>query len=209
MIYEIRTYELRAGTVPTWVKRFEDGLPTREKYSKLGGFWTTEIGQLNTVTHLWPYEDMKHREEARAAAAKDASGKWPPKGDDCILTQESEIINPSPFMRPLNGSVQQLGGVYELRIYTYQNGAPPKVINAWSPVVGKREQFSPLLLSGFSELGGLNRWFHLWPYKDLAARVAVRAEAAKANIGWPAPTSEWVMHQKNMILIPSSFSPLR
>ncbi len=209
MIYEIRTYELRAGTTGMWAKRFEDGLPAREKFSKLGGFWTTEIGQLNTVVHLWPYEDMKHRDEVRTAAAKDTSGTWPPKGDDCIISMQSDIILPSPFMRPLGASVQELGGVYELRVYTYQNGAAPKVIKAWSPVVGNREQFSPLVLSGFSETGGLNKWYHLWPYKDLAERVRVRAEASKANIGWPAPTSEWVQHQQNWIMIPASFSPLR
>lgn len=208
MIYELRTYELKVGTVNTWVQRFRDGLPTREKYSKLGGFWTTDIGPLNQVIHLWPYEDMKHRDEVRVAAAKDGSGMWPPKGDDCILNMQSEIILPAPFMRPLDGTVQELGSVYELRYYDYEIGAMPKVFKAWEPMVAAREKYSPLVLCGQTELGTLNKFFHLWPYKDAGDRARIRGEVVKAGI-WPPPTSEWVLHQNNKLMIPTDFSPLR
>lgn len=37
MIYELRTYTLYPGRVPEFLETVENGLPVREKYSKLGG----------------------------------------------------------------------------------------------------------------------------------------------------------------------------
>ncbi len=47
MIYEVRTYTLRPGTVPEFEERYEKRLPTRLRHSKLGGFWHTDFGPLN------------------------------------------------------------------------------------------------------------------------------------------------------------------
>ena len=57
MIYEIRTYDLRPGSVPEVIKRFGEGYEHRTKYSELAAFWYTEIGPLNQIIHIWPYED--------------------------------------------------------------------------------------------------------------------------------------------------------
>ena len=206
MIYAMRTYTLKPGTVPIFEERFAESLPFREKYSKLGAFWHTEIGPLNQVIHVWPYDDLQQRYQVRTAAIKDASGKWPPKGEDVLLRMESEILLPAPFMRPL-GEPQALGGVYELRIYTYQVGAIPRVVELWSQAIPFRERYSPLAACWISELGGLNRFFHLWPYKDLAARAQIREEAMKDS-HWPPPTREWLVSQENELLVPAAFSPL-
>ncbi|MSQ09457.1 MAG: hypothetical protein EXR52_00400 [Dehalococcoidia bacterium] len=208
MIYELRSYDLKVGTTATYMKRFGEGLPTREKYSKLAGFWSTDVGPLNQVIHLWVYEDMKHRDDVREASAKDTSGQWPPKGDDCIVHMESEIILPAPFMRPLDGTPQELGGIYELRYYDYQVGSTGKVYKTWEPMIPAREKLSPLALCGFTELGGLNKFFHLWPYKDMNERLRIRREAVVQGI-WPPPTSDWVIRQQNKIMFPAPFSPLR
>ena len=208
MIYELRTYELKVSMVNTWIKRFADALPVREKYSKLLGFWTTDISSpLNQVVHLWGYEDLKARTEARAAAAKDPAGVWPPKGDDAVVTQESVIITPAPFMRPLDGTPQELGGVYELRYYDYEVHKIPEVYKIWAGMIDAREKLSPLVLCGESEIGGLNRFYHLWPYKDPNERARIRRDAVAQGI-WPPPTSQWVQHQNNKLMVPAAFSPL-
>ena len=54
MIYEVRTYTLKPGSVAKFEENFAAALPHREKYSKLGAFWHTEIGPLNQVIHVWP-----------------------------------------------------------------------------------------------------------------------------------------------------------
>ena len=65
MIYEVRTYGLRPGSIPEVEKRFAEALPHREKYSKLGALWHTELGPLNQIVHVWPYESLDQRAELR------------------------------------------------------------------------------------------------------------------------------------------------
>jgi hypothetical protein len=42
MIYEVRTYTLRPGSVAEFEERFAKRLALREQHSKLGAFWHTE-----------------------------------------------------------------------------------------------------------------------------------------------------------------------
>jgi heme-degrading monooxygenase HmoA len=203
MIYEMRTYLLKPGSVAQFEERFAEALPHREKYSKLGAFWHTEFGPLNHVIHVWPYEDLNQRASIRAEAAKDPN--WPPQTSDLVLNMESEIMIPAPFMRPLGH--QHLGNIYEMRIYTYQSGAIPEVLRRWSEAVPHREKYSPLGACWYSELGGLNKFYHIWPYKDIAERNRIRAEASK-DPHWPAPTREFMVSQENQLLVPAAFSPM-
>ena len=205
MIYEVRTYTLKPGNVAKFEENFAKALPYREKYSKLGAFWHTDIGPLNQVIHVWPYESVNERNEIRAEASKDPN--WPPKNDpDMYVSQESEIWNPAPFMRPMGGD-QALGNIYEMRIYTYRSGSMAEVIKRWAEAIPHREEFSPLAAAMSSELGGLNKWMHVWPYKDLAERDRIRAESRKSP-HWPPPTGEFLLAQENKMLIPASFSPM-
>ena len=71
MIYEVRTYTLSPGKVAEFEERFAKRLPTREKHSKLGGFWHTDLGPLNQVIHVWPFEDLQQRQNVRDAMAAD------------------------------------------------------------------------------------------------------------------------------------------
>ena len=204
MIYEVRTYTLEPGTVPQFEESFSEALPHREKYSPLAAFWHTDIGTLNQVVHVWGYEDLLEREKIRAEAAKDPN--WPPRDTSMIMTMESEIWNPASFMRPLGGG-QELGNVYEMRVYTYKPGSIPELLSRWEKALPWREQFSPCVAAMHSELGGLNRWMHIWPYKDLNHRDEIR-KASSGTPNWPSGAPGRI-RQENKILIPASFSPMR
>ena len=205
MIYEVRTYNLQPGSVPAFEENFAKALPYREKFSPLGAFWHTEIGPLNQVIHAWPFEDLAERTRIRAEAAKNPN--WPPKNPpEMYISMESEIFTPAPFMRPLAGR-QALGNFYEMRTYTYQTGAMPEVIKRWAEAVPHREEFSPLAAAWHTELGGLNKWVHIWPYKDLAERDRIRASAMESPHR-PAQTREFLIKQETKILVPASFSPM-
>jgi NIPSNAP len=143
MIYEVRTYTLRPGTVAEFEERYAKRLPLREKHSKLGGFWHTEFGPLNQVVHVYPYDDLRHRSTVRAAMAQDAARNALPGGGDLIVAQEAEIMNPAPFMRALGSRDYGTGNVYEMRTYTYAPGDIPKVLEAWGKAIEAREKFSP------------------------------------------------------------------
>jgi hypothetical protein len=76
MIIEMRTYTLQPGTVATFEERFGQALPARAKVSPLAAFWHTEVGPLNRVIHVWPYDDLAARTRLREEATK-LQG-WPP-----------------------------------------------------------------------------------------------------------------------------------
>ncbi len=206
MIYELRTYTLKPGTVAEFESRFAKRKPYRDKYSRLGAFWHTEFGALNQVIHAWPYEDLNQRAEAREAANKDPDLQRTPGGREFVVGQEAEIVIPAPFMRPLGE--QQLGDIYEMRIYTYQTGAMPEVLKRWAEAIPYREKYSPLAACWYTEFGGLNKFYHVWPYKSMADRDRIRAAALKDS-HWPPPTREFLVRQENKLLIPAAFSPMR
>ena len=99
MIIEMRTYTLKPGNIPTFEERFGSALAIREKFSKLAAFWHTEVGPLNQVIHVWPYDSLDQRAKVRAEASK-AEG-WPPNTRELTLEQRSEIFLPAPFSPPL------------------------------------------------------------------------------------------------------------
>jgi hypothetical protein len=132
-----------------------------------------------------------------------------PGGGDFIVAQESEIMNPAPFMRPLGSRDYGTGNVYEMRTYTYAPGDLPKVLEAWAKAVPAREELSPLAACWTSELGGLNKFVHTWVYKDLAERDRVRAASRKPGGAWPPQAGVRPIRQENKLLVPASFSPVR
>ena len=58
MLYEVRTYRLKQGTTNKAIDAFAEGYEQRKKHSELAAFWYTEIGPLNEIIHVWPYESM-------------------------------------------------------------------------------------------------------------------------------------------------------
>jgi hypothetical protein len=209
MIYEVRTYTLRPGSVAEFEERYAKRLPLREQHSKLGGFWHTEFGPLNQVIHVYPYDDLAQRTTVRDALAKDTARAQIPSGREFVVAQEAEIMTPAPFMHPLGSRDYGTGNVYEMRTYTYAPGDIPQVLEAWAKAIPDREKFSPLAACWCSELGGLNKFVHTWVYKDLNERARVREDARKGGGQWPPQAGVRPIRQDNKLLVPAAFSPVR
>ena len=99
MIFEIRTYQLKPGTVPNAVQAFADKIASRVKLSPLAGFWHTEVGELNKIIHIWPYKDINERNEIRAKAVE--TKVWPPAISDFVTDMESKIVHPARLLAEL------------------------------------------------------------------------------------------------------------
>jgi hypothetical protein len=206
MIIEMRTYQLKPASIPQFEERFGAALPDRMKFSPLAAFWHTEVGPLNQVIHVWPYDSLDQRLEIRSAAI--ASGTWPPATSEFIVDMKSEIFIPAPFSPAL--APRELGGIYEIRMYTFAAGAIPGVIARWNEKIGERVKLSPLVGAWHSEIGALNKWVHIWAYKDANHRAQVRAEAVAKGIWPPGSAAAGVLlKQENMLVVPAKFSPLR
>ena len=205
MIYEIRTYNCVPGGAQELMNRVGDAYEHRAKYSKLGGWWYTDIGPLHQVVHIWPYESLDDRLRIRAEAVQDEH--WPPDTSDLIADMQSEIFVPAPFCPELPSG--NLGPVYEMRIYTIKPGAFPEVTKRWETVLEERLKLSPLIFAGFSEHGPLNRFVHIWPYKSVDHRSETRAKAEAMGIWPPKGGRQFSIKQENKILLPAPFSPLQ
>ena len=184
MFLEMRTYVLKPGMTNNFVEGFAAGLPARLQISNLLGLFCSEVGGLNRVTHIWPYESFEDRERIGNEARK--TGKWPPKTQEFIVTQENKIIQLAPFSPPL--PEKKLGELYEFRTYTYQPGTLPTVLERFGKVIPERTKISPLVFAGTTMIGPLNQFIHVWAYKDAGERERLRAESAKKVAGWPPAT---------------------
>ena len=205
MIYEFRTYDLKPRAVPEFERRSAEKIKEgRLDHSDLFGFWYTEAGPLNQVVHVWPYDDLNQRGDVRARVVE--QGLWPPDNSEFVLNMRSEIFLPAPFMR--NRGEAKLGPVYEMRIYTYNPGDIPQVIETWGQYIEEREKYSPLVGAWYSELGALNIWIHMWAYESFDHRMQVRAETRDKGV-WPPRGGPAPLRQENKLMLPMSFSPLQ
>ena len=96
-VYELRWYRTQVGKAPEWINHFKGILPLREKYTRRVGLWTSEIGSLYEVVHLWAYKSLDERAAQRARLAQDP--EWQTflgTSTPLLLQMQSTILNPSP-----------------------------------------------------------------------------------------------------------------
>ena len=204
MIYEFRTYDLFPGNMPKYNSILTNSLSAgRLDHSDLFAYLYTEFGPLNQALHIWPYQNLEERLAIREKTTG-ISG-WPPPTGDLLAGQSAEIFFPAPFNDPTITGAQ--GPFYELRTYTYAAGETPRVIDTWSKLIDERRKYSPFIGAWYTELGGLNKWAHLWGYSSLEERNRVRKEVVERGI-WPPKGTPTARTQENKLYMPFSFSPL-
>src|SRR5207245_9535721 len=130
LIMELRTYRVQPGSVPEVEKRFAEALTERVKVSPLGAFFHTEVGPLNHISHLWPYDDLQHRTRVRSQSIPN----WPPKIQEFEVELESKIVNAAPFCPAF--TARQHGNLYEIRTYTMLPGDAGKVVERCAELLG-------------------------------------------------------------------------
>jgi hypothetical protein len=100
MIVEQRTYTLQPGTVPEYLRRYqEEGLAIqRPILGNLVGYFSTEIGPLNQIVHMWAYDDLAERSRRRGELAKSVAWQtYTAKVRPLLIHQENKILIPAPF----------------------------------------------------------------------------------------------------------------
>jgi dephospho-CoA kinase len=100
VIYEHRTYRLKNGSVPEYLRLVGDeGLAIQRRHlGQLVGYFTTEIGALNEITHIWAFASHDDRAQRRAALMADPAWRaFLPKIQILIEEGNNKILVPAPF----------------------------------------------------------------------------------------------------------------
>ena len=97
MIYELRTYTCQPGTVQTVLNLWEnEGKAMLAPYFHMVGQWVTETGTANQIVTLWRFDDMNHRQKARADLMKHPGfAEYLARCRACYVHQESVFLSPT------------------------------------------------------------------------------------------------------------------
>jgi hypothetical protein len=211
MIHELRAYTLVPGTPGQYLKQAaEVGRKIRgDRYGKLEGFWTTEFGLLNQVVHLWSYADLNERDRLRAELGKNEewTKSYLPQTRAMVLAQENKILSPQLPVKPPAGD----GHLYELRSYRAHAGKAGEWLGHFMAILPVREKYSRNVGLWQTELGQLNEVVHLWAYRDLNERAAVRAKVMQ-DPEWQAFLAKGyplLAEMRSVILSPAPHSPMK
>jgi hypothetical protein len=212
MIYELRTYTLKQGSVPEVVKNASTvGRTVRgDKYGKLEGYWTSEIGPLNQVLHLWSFTDLNERARLRGELAKDArwNNEYLPLMRPNLVRQDIRLLN--RVIGPVAPATT--GNVYELRTYRAKPlGAMKQWVELFTKGLEAREKYSKIVGLWTTEAGQPNEVCHIWAYPDLNARAAARAASSKDR-GWQEflkSSTGLLEEMHSTVMLPAPHSPLK
>jgi hypothetical protein len=95
-VYEYRYYRVKVGKIGEWISHIMEAMPAREKHSRNVALFQSIAGQPNEVSHIWAYESLNHRAEARAAAAADPAWQaFLAKSGPLLEEMDSLIMLPS------------------------------------------------------------------------------------------------------------------
>lgn len=212
MIYELRTYTLKPGSVADMVKAAST--VSREirgdNYGKLEGYWATEIGPLNQVMHLWSYSDLNERTRLRGELAKNPrwSSEYTPLIRGLLVRQDIRLLN--AIIAPVAPATT--GNIYELRSYRAKTGgAVRQWLDIFTAALKYREKYSKIVGLWQTEAGQPNEVCHIWAYPDLNTRATVRANAAK-DPGWLeflGKNGALLDEMHSTIMLPAPHSPLK
>jgi hypothetical protein len=97
-IFELRSYTLHPGNLLEWETHWRRGLKARREVMEGVGAWFVQIGDLNTVHHLWQFANLEERRLCREQSWQvegwsDTVHKTVP----LIQSMKSKILVPMPW----------------------------------------------------------------------------------------------------------------
>lgn len=197
-IYELRNYSVHPKDINNFLDLSNKWLHLRTKYSKLIGYWRSEIGgPINELVHIWEYDSLNHRAEVRKALAADPA--WIENYFSKILPmlqkQENSLCKMMIREIPLAESPGK-GGVYEMQHIVIGKGMEKSVT-----AINKIERPSATLLGCWNTVLGVQPiGFLLWhhPSQDNVTNTLYKFDEDSG-----------LTQFYSRILIPTSWSPMQ
>uniref|UniRef100_A0A2K5C4R2 NIPSNAP domain-containing protein n=1 Tax=Aotus nancymaae TaxID=37293 RepID=A0A2K5C4R2_AOTNA len=201
--YEFRTYYLKPSKMNEFLENFKKNVHLRTAHSELVGYWSAEFGgRMNKVFHIWKYDNF--------AKDKEWQEQFLIPNLALIDKQESEITYLVPWCKLEKPSKE---GVYELATFQMKPGGPALWGDAFKRAVHAHVNLGYTKLVGVfhTEYGALNRVHVLWWNESADSRAAGRHKSHEDPrvVAAVRESVNYLVSQQNMLLIPTSFSPLK
>ena len=97
-VFELRSYTLHPGNLLEWETHWRKGLKARREVMEGVGAWFCQVGDLNTVHHLWQFADLEERKLRREQSwGVEGWGDTVHKTVPLIQTMKSKVLIPMPW----------------------------------------------------------------------------------------------------------------
>ncbi|KAJ9155665.1 Protein NipSnap-like protein 2 [Pleurostoma richardsiae] len=97
-VFELRSYTLHPGNLLEWETHWRRGLKARREVMEGVGAWFVQIGDLNTVHHLWQFANLEERKVRREQSwSIEGWADTVHKTVPLIQTMKSRILIPMPW----------------------------------------------------------------------------------------------------------------
>lgn len=203
MRYEVATLNFQIGKVPAALDCIREAVNSPKRRGELLACWIAEIGDLNQVLIVSGYESDAYMIEDRDAMVL---GGNPFGVGEFIASMSFDTYMQMPFLPALAAGAH--GPFYEIRVYQFRPGGVAPTIALWQETIAARAALSPLLAAMYGIDGIVPRFMHIWPYKDLNSRQAVRAKATETKVWPPKGGHANLETMSSRIYLPAPFSPL-
>ena len=211
MVHELRIYTLWPGKVPEFLKLAEERARVirGDDYGKCEGYWFSDIRGLNQIVHLWSYENLNDRTDARSRLAKNAdwNNEYVAHVRPLMRRQKIRLMQPKLDLKVPKGEDH----IYEYRYYQTNVGQAGAWIDAISQAMPAREKYSQNICLWQTEAENPNEVSHMWVYDDLNQRAQARADA-NSDPDWQSflkKSGSMLKEMESTLLIPAKFSPLK
>ncbi|CAG2151664.1 NIPSNAP family protein [Cupriavidus plantarum] len=105
MLYDVRTYTCRPGTIKKHLALYaEHGYAIQSRHlGKPLAYMQTDTGNVNSYTHIWVYESAADREARRQSLQKDPAWvEYLKLSAEAayLVSQENKLMTPVSFFQP-------------------------------------------------------------------------------------------------------------
>lgn len=204
-LHELRFYRIVAGKVADYIAH-AGAVAVRfrgDRYGKLLGFWSCEIGAISCVFNLWEHESVTTREALRAELQQQDvwRNNYLPHSQPLMQRQRSRLLKPlSPVKPPMT-----VGNLYHLRIFRTRAGRtqafaqyleaslPPglaaQAIATWTGNTGDVNEV--IHLSACAQTESLANILQTAPWDAFLKAHGALVEDVESSLMLPAPFSPW------------------
>jgi len=206
-VYELRTYDLVPQKVGEFMKLSNEKFHLRTQHSVLLGYWTTELGGLNQVVHLWEYGSLSERSGVRAKLGGDPEWQaeyfqkilpWLQHQDNITLSRfGNELTDKTDLTLPSTGGYE----LWQLNMKTLPQEWVPDVIQAVHNLNNTNREICGLYKS---EIGDMNSVVMIWKHQNIDQINSLKEDLFSTDAGkklWANVSSG-----RSKFMMPAKFS---